>query len=28
VHTRLSQAAFQRGISVLLIVSGVALLLK
>jgi len=28
VHTRLSQAAFQRGISVLLIVSGGALLLK
>lgn len=28
IHTRLSQQAFQRGISVLLIVSGVALLLK
>lgn len=28
IHTRLSQEAFQRGISVLLIVSGVALLLK
>ena len=28
VHTKLTQAAFQRGISVLLIVSGIALLLK